>query len=127
MTFIRTKTPAGEPIVILPEDEFERLRELAEDMEDAAAHARVMARLASGEEELLTSAEVDALLAAPAPLAFWREKRGLSPEQLAGRAGTDRDTLTALERGELGSDIGLYRRLAETLRVDIEDLLPRDA
>jgi DNA-binding XRE family transcriptional regulator len=127
MTVIRTKTPAGEPIVILPEAEFERLRDLAEDTEDAAAHARAVARLAAGEDELLTSAEVDELLAAPAPLAFWRAKRGLSLRELAARVGADRAVLAALEAGEEGGDIRLYRRLAEALRVEIEDLVSGEA
>src|SRR5436853_88767 len=69
------QNPTGEPIVILPEAEFERLRELAEEAEDAAIIARSMADLAAGREELLTTEEVEALLAARTPLAFWRKKR----------------------------------------------------
>ena len=65
MTVIRTKTPAGEPIVIMSEPEFERLRELAEDAEDIAIVARSRTALAAGAEELLTLDEVDALHAAP--------------------------------------------------------------
>ncbi len=34
MTIVRTVTPAGEAIVILPEAEFDRLRDLAEDSID---------------------------------------------------------------------------------------------
>ncbi|HEX8662397.1 MAG TPA: helix-turn-helix transcriptional regulator [Beijerinckiaceae bacterium] len=127
MTVIRTKTPAGEPIVIMSEAEFERLRELAEDAEDVATASRVQAKLAAGWEELLTSEEVDALLAAPSPLSFWREKRKITLETLAERVGVDLEALAAIEQGESLGDVHLYRRLAEELRVDIEDLVPNPA
>ena len=125
MTVIRTKTPAGEPIVIMPEAEFERLRELAEDAEDLATMARVEAALAAGTEELLTTEEVDALLNATSPLSFWREKRGLSIEQLAESAGVDTADIAASERGEEVSNIHFYERVARPLGLDIEDILPR--
>jgi DNA-binding XRE family transcriptional regulator len=124
MTVIRTKTPAGEPIVIMSEAEFERLRELAEDAEDIATAARVEAALAAGWEELLTGEELDAMREAPSPLAFWRNKREITLEALAGRVGADLETLAAVDRGERVGDVRLYRRLAEELRVDMEDLVP---
>jgi DNA-binding XRE family transcriptional regulator len=123
MTIVRTKTPAGEPIVIMSEAEFERLRELAEDAEDIAAASRVRAALAAGQEELLTLAELDALLAAPTPLSFWREKRKLALQDLAKRAGVEPEFLAKLERGECVADVFLYRELAEILRVTIDDLI----
>ena len=124
MTVIRTKTPTGEPIVIMSEAEFERLRELAEDAEDVAAGVRVEAKLAAGWEELLTGEELDALREAPSPLAFWREKRKIPLEALAERVSVDLEALTAVERGESLGDVHLYRKLAEELRVDMEDLIP---
>ncbi len=127
MTVIRTKTPAGEPIVIMSEAEFERLRELAEEAEDIAAGARVQTALAAGWEELLTGEELDALRDAASPLAFWRNKRKITHEALAKRLGVDRESLTAVEQGECLGDVRLYRRLAEELRVDMEDLVPHAA
>jgi DNA-binding XRE family transcriptional regulator len=124
MAVIRTKTPAGEPIVIMSEAEFERLRELAEDAEDGATAARVQAALAAGWEELLTGEELDAMREAPSPLAFWRNKREVTLEALAGRVGADLETLATIDRGERVGDVRLYRRLAEELRVDMEDLVP---
>ena len=124
MTVIRTTTPTGEPIVIMSEAEFERLRELAEDAEDIAAGSRVEAALAAGWEELLTREELDALRDAPSPLAFWRQKRNVALEHLAGRTGADLDSLAAVERGERLGDVHLYQRLAQELRIDMEDLIP---
>src|SRR3954453_11484929 len=124
MTVIRTKTPAGEPIVIMSETEFDHLRELAEDAGDIAIVAHSRAALVAGIEELLTLHEVDALHAAATPLAFWREKRKVTPEELAERVGIDPNLLAKLERGESVADIYLYRKLAEALRLTVEDLIP---
>lgn len=124
MTVVRTKTPTGEPIVILPEAEFERMRELAEDAVDAAVVARSRADLDAGREELLSADEVDALLAARTPLAFWRRKRNIAPERLAERIGADPASLMEVERGERVGDVHLYQQLAEALNIAIEDLIP---
>jgi hypothetical protein len=127
MTYIRTKTPAGEPIVILPEAEFERLRELAEDAEDAAIIARSQAALACGGQELLTSEEVDVYLRSPTPLAFWREKRGLSHQRFGELVGLDDARVAAIERGAEPGDLRFYRRAAEVLKVTVDDLLPNES
>ena len=59
MTIVRTVTPAGEAIVILPEAEFERLRDLAEDGADTRTIEASLARLRTGEDELLTEADLE--------------------------------------------------------------------
>ena len=124
MTIVRTKTPAGEPIIIMSEAEFERMRELAEDAEDIASAARVEAALAAGREELLTLDEVDALCAAPSPLAFWRKKRKFGLDELADRVGAEPVLLTEVEQGDRVPDVFLYQRLADVLRVTVDDLIP---
>jgi hypothetical protein len=124
MTIVRTRTPAGEAIVILPEAQFERLRDLAEEAADARTLAAALARLQAGEEELLSGDDLDALRAAPTPLAFWRGKRGLSAAALARHAGVPEERLGAVERGESIGDVQLYRRLARALGIEIEDLVP---
>ncbi|WP_375455394.1 helix-turn-helix transcriptional regulator [uncultured Methylobacterium sp.] len=124
MTIVRTKTPAGEAIVILPEAEFERLRELAEDALDERIIDASQDRLRSGTEELLTEADLDALRAAPSPLAFWRARRGTSIDALARDCAVSETTIAALERGEDIADPGLHARLARALGIDIDDIVP---
>ena len=70
VTVVRTRTPSGEAIVILPEVEFERLRELAEDTLDTRVIEGLQRHLNAGVEELLDEADLDALRAAPSLLAF---------------------------------------------------------
>ncbi|KMO13924.1 helix-turn-helix transcriptional regulator [Methylobacterium platani] len=124
MTIVRTRTPSGEAIVILPEAEFERLHDLAEEAADARVLAASLTRLQAGDEELLNGDDLDALRAAPTPLAFWRGRRGLSAAALARQADLPEEHVSAVERGESIGDVQLYRRLARALGVEIEDLVP---
>jgi hypothetical protein len=72
---VMTKSPKGDDIVILSRKEYDRLLAAAdEDVIDAAIAKKAIAR----NEETLSEAEVDELLAARTPLAFWRKKRGLT-------------------------------------------------
>ena len=124
---VRTKTPAGEDIVLLPLAEYERLRELAEDAYDSAIGERALAELAGGDVELFSQADVSALLAAPSPVSFWRKRRGLTQAALSKTARISQAYLAQIEKGTRKGDVTLYQRLAAALQVDIEDLLPAPA
>ncbi|NEU13710.1 helix-turn-helix transcriptional regulator [Methylobacterium sp. BTF04] len=124
MTIVRTKTPSGEAIVILPEAEFEQLLALAEDAADSRALTASQDRLGNGTDELLSEDDLDDLRKAPTPLAFWRERRGLTVMELAESSGISDTVLAGMERGERGGDIGAYRALAEALGVDMDDVVP---
>ena len=110
--------------MILPEAEFERLTALAEDTLDARTLAASRARIEAGTDELLSEADLDALRAAPTPLAFGRERRGIEASTLAERAGITEPDLAAMERGAFVGNTTGYRALAEALGVEIDDLLP---
>jgi len=71
---VMTKGPQGDDIVILSRAEYDQLIAAAnEDATDADTLRRSIVRVDSGEEELFTSDEVDAFLAAKTPLAFFRK------------------------------------------------------
>lgn len=125
MTIVRTRTPSGEAIVILPEVEFERLVALAEDAADARAIIASQERLEGG-DDLLTEADLDALRAARSPLAFWRERRGLSIAALARFAGIDEGVVEGLDGGDRRADADLHARLAKALGIEPEDLFETD-
>ncbi len=95
-----------------------------QDLIDARDAAIAMRDVASGVMPVLSEAEVDAYLAAPTPLAFWRKQRGLTQAALAEQLGVSQPYLAQIERGQRGGDVRLYSKLAAALKVRIEDLVP---
>ena len=55
-----------------------------------------------------------------------RKLRALSQEELAEAAGIGRATLSRIERGETGAHGRTLRKLAEALRVGVEELVSTD-
>lgn len=127
MTIVRTRTLSGEAIVILPEAEFERLRDLAEDTLDTRLIDNSAARLASGTEELLSEADLDALRTASSPLAFWRARRGETVAALGSASGLTEQDIAELEMGTRTADMTIYGRIARALGIDVEDLVPQNS
>jgi DNA-binding XRE family transcriptional regulator len=109
-------SPSGEELVVVPRRDYE-------DLVDASVARRADAALASGREELLTAEETAALVAASAPLVFWRKKRGKTQTQLARLVGVSQNFLSDLERGKATGDVTLYAKLARCLDVSIDDLV----
>jgi len=68
-------------------------RQEYEDLIDARDHAVAMRDVATGAMETLSDAEMDAYLAAPTPLAFWRRRRGLTQAALAAAVGVSQPYL----------------------------------
>lgn len=116
-------TPSGERLVVLPEADYEALVEAAEDAEDLAAVARFEERLAKGEEELVPAAMVDRMLGGENPVRVWREYRGLTATALAEKAGIAQPYLSQIETGKRDGTVETYRRIAEALRVTVDDLI----
>jgi DNA-binding XRE family transcriptional regulator len=118
--FIRT--PSGENLVVLPEDEYEALLDAAD-----AAHAReAMAAVARGEMPVVSSDELDTFLACATPLAFWRGKRGMTQAAMAKLAGISQSYVAGLESGSRKGDPALFLRLARALNVPMEALVAGD-
>src|ERR1700730_17712021 len=99
---VMTKSPKGDDIVILSRKEYDRLLVAAnEDVTDAAVAKKAIAR----NEETLSEAEVDELLAARTPIVVWRKKRGLSQADLAKAAETAQGFLSEIENGLKTADV----------------------
>jgi len=120
MTAKLITTPGGEKLAILPAQEYE-------DLCDALAHATAMTEYRAGRDEGLTTDEVNALLAAPTPLAFWRAKRGLTQAALAKSAKTTQPHIADLESGKHGGSLEAMARIAKALHVKIDDLAPANS
>lgn len=115
-------TPAGERLAVLPEAEYLKLVESAEDAADRAAVADIRRKLASGEEELLPASFVDRILAGESPLRVWREHRGLSASALAEKAAVAQSYVSEIETGKKDGSLKTMRKLADALGVSIDDL-----
>src|ERR1700753_1995563 len=115
-------TPGGEELVILAKADFEAMQ----DAIDAADAARIAAEIAAGVQETLTSDEVKAYLAEQTPLSFWRNKRAMTQKALADRVGISQSYVADLEAGRREGSPQLFKRLAEALRLRMEDLIVGD-
>jgi DNA-binding XRE family transcriptional regulator len=122
---VMTKGPQGDDIVILSREEYDQLlAAINEDAADIEILRRSISRVESGEEETFTSDEVDAFLASKTPLAFFRKKRGMSQDTLAKRAGITQSYLSEIEIGRKSGDIRTLRKLADALKVSLDNLVP---
>jgi ribosome-binding protein aMBF1 (putative translation factor) len=117
---VMTKSPKGDDIVILSRKEYDRLLAAKEDAADAAVTKRAIAR----NEETLSEAELDELLAARTPLAFWRKKRGLTQTDLAKAAKIAQGFLSEIESGLKTGDVTVLQRIAIALEVSLLELVP---
>jgi ribosome-binding protein aMBF1 (putative translation factor) len=118
---VMTKSPKGDDIVILSRKEYDRLLAAAdEDVIDAAIAKNAIAR----NEETLSETEVDELLAARTPLAFWRKKRGLTQTDLAKVAGIAQGFLSEIESGLKTGDVTVLQRIAIALEISLLELVP---
>jgi DNA-binding XRE family transcriptional regulator len=112
-------TPGGETLVLLPLSEYEALIDAA----DVASATRIRAEIDAGREELVPSDVVDRMLAGESLVRVWREHRGLTAAQLAAAADISAGYLSELESGKKTGSLETLRRIADALKLSIDDLL----
>lgn len=114
----------GKPVfAVLPINEYNKLRELLEDAEDAATCNRIVADIESGREELFPQELVDALVNGESPVRVFREFRGMTPARLAAECGVSPAHIYQIERGKRSMSVDLLRKMIRVLRVDADLLL----
>jgi ribosome-binding protein aMBF1 (putative translation factor) len=86
--------------------------------------AAVAKRAIAGNEETLNEAEMDELLAAKTPLAFWRKKRGMTQTDLAKAAEIAQGFLSEIENGLKTGDVTVLQRIAIVLEISLLELVP---
>ncbi|MBO3761129.1 helix-turn-helix transcriptional regulator [Ciceribacter sp. L1K22] len=119
----RFKTPNGEDMVILSQEDYEALVEAAEMLEDVAAYDRFKEKLAKGEEELIPAEFVYRMMDGESPVRVWRDFRGLSAKDLAATAGISATYLSEIESKKKEGSISSLKKIARALKVDLEDLV----
>jgi DNA-binding XRE family transcriptional regulator len=112
-------TPMGETLVVLPLEEYEALVDAA----DVAAAERTRADIEAGRDELIPEAMVDRMLKGESLVRIWREHRGLTAAQLAAAAEVSAGYLSELETGKKTGSLETLRRIADALKLTVDDLL----
>ena len=95
-----------------------------EDLIDARDAESAIRAIAAGTLQTLSGDDVDAYLAAPAPLAFWRKHRGYTQADMARSIGVSQPYLAQLENARRQGSVSIYQRLARQLGLGVNELLP---
>jgi DNA-binding XRE family transcriptional regulator len=108
---------------VVPYETYLQLVEQAEMLRDVRDYDTIKAALEHGEEELIPSEVVYAILDGENPIKVWREHRGLTQQTLAGQAGISVPYLSQLETGKRKGSLEVLNAIARTLRVSLDDLV----
>ncbi|MCA1779759.1 MAG: helix-turn-helix domain-containing protein [Xanthomonadaceae bacterium] len=111
---------------VVPMEEWRRICALAEDAEDIQAADNAVRELAKDYDEAIPVEIVRKLLIEQHPVSVWRQYRGLTQQALADAAGVGKSHISQIESGTKTGSVKCLRRLAEALRVDIDDLFSED-
>jgi DNA-binding XRE family transcriptional regulator len=120
---VKFQTPHGDEMVVVPEPDYRALVEAAEMAEDVAAFDDIKRKVAAGEEEFIPAEFVYRMLDGENRIAVWRDFRGLSAKSLAEAAGITQAYLSQIESGKRDGTIGTMKKIAEALKVAIDDLV----
>ena len=116
----------GQTMAVLPVGDYEQLLNIAEDKSDILAALDSEKRRANG-EEYFPAEMVDRLLAGENALKVWRQYRMLTLRQLGLIVGAASSYLSEIENGKRQGRPALWRKLAEALEADMEDIVPETA
>jgi len=108
---------------VLPYEEYLRLVEQAEMLEDIQDFDAISEAVHNGTEELLPASVVFALANGENPVKVWREYRGLTQQQLAEKTGISVPFLSQIEKGRRKASVGVLVNIASILKVDVDDLI----
>ena len=106
-------------MITITRAEYDRLREAAEDLADMQAYDEA---IAAGGESIPIEA-VKRMIEGESPLRVYRDLRGLTQSSLAAASGVNRVQIADIEAKRSNGSIETMRKLAEALRVTIDDLV----
>jgi len=105
---------------ILPYEEYLKLIEQAELLEDIHDFDRINAAMERGKEELIPAEVVNAILDGKNPIKVWREYRSLTQQQLADMVRISKPYLSQLETGKRTGTTDVLASIAKALNVSLE-------
>ncbi|PJE33755.1 anaerobic benzoate catabolism transcriptional regulator [Pseudooceanicola marinus] len=106
-------------MVTIPRDEYDRLRQAAEDLSDLQAYDRAME--AGGES--VPAEYVNRILDGENPVRVYRDWRGMTAAALAEASKLNRVQITQIETGKRSGNVETMKKLADALGVRVDDLI----
>jgi len=107
---------------IIPYDEYLRLIEEAEMLDDVRDYDKAIATIEQV-EELVPSQVAYAILDGENPIRVWREHRQYSQQQLADAAGISKPYLSQIETGKRTGTTEVLSSIANALDLTIDDIV----
>ena len=107
---------------ILPYEEYLKLIEQAELLEDIRDFDEISAAIERGDEELIPAEVVNAILGGQNPIKVWREYRGLTQQQLADIVRISKPYLSQIETGKRTGTTDVLAAIAKALDVSLEQV-----
>ena len=109
---------------IVPYETYLQLVEKAEMLQDIQDYDSAKAALERGDDELVPSEVVYAILDSENAIKVWREYRGLSQQEAAEKAGISVPYLSQLETNKRKGSIDVLTAIAKVLHVSLENIVP---
>ena len=92
-------------------------------LQDIRDFDAVKAAIQRGEDELVPSEVVYAILDGESPIKVWREHRGMTQQQLAEAVGISTPYLSQLETGKRTGATHVLKSIAGVLGIDLDDIV----
>ena len=108
---------------VLPYEEYLRLVEQAEMLEDIRDYDASKAAIERGDEELIPAEVVFAILEGKNPVKVWREFRNLTQQQLAEAVGISKPYLSQIENDKRSGKTEVITAIASALNVSVDELV----
>lgn len=106
-------------MITITRAEYDRLREAADNLADIEAYTRAMA----ANEESISAEAVKRMVDGESPVRVYRELRQMTQSALATASGVNRVQIADIEAKRSRGSIETMRKLAEALKVTIDDLV----
>jgi len=111
---------------VLPYEEYLELLEQAEMLEDIRDYDAAKTALENGEDDLIPSKVVFAILDGENPIKVWREYRELTQQQLADVAGISKPYLSQIETRKRTGTTEILSAIAKALDVSLDEVVIKE-
>jgi DNA-binding XRE family transcriptional regulator len=108
---------------VIPYEMYVQLAEEAEMLQDIRDYDTVKERVERGEEELIPSEVVYALMEGKNPIKVWREYRQLTQQQLAEAVGISTPYLSQIETSKRSGRTEVLTAIAKVLKVSLDEIV----